>query len=226
MARGKQLAVFVLFAVVSLSPAAGSNGRIVTKVVTSSGALAPKVALELFDAEGLAKRPLFGIPSDEEFVPATGLLRWSAPPGRYVIGVNITRPATKESPYPPMFYPGVRDVAAAQVFELGSGQQLDLPPFTLPAAPLMLTIRGSIVRTDARAVGGISVFLDSAETYSVDAQIDSVQAERDGRFAFTVPAGSRYRLKTTPWKGMRAVSEPFELTQATAPVLLVMRPPK
>ena len=234
MARGTPLAVLVLFAVSFFTPrgAAGQattpapNGRIHTKVITA-GPAARKVEVELLNLESLAVPPRVGIRADEEFVPASGSVQWSGlPPGRYVLGVNITRPATKDNPYPPTFYPGVRDISAAQIFELGLGQELEVPAFTLPEAPRMLTIHGSIVRTNARPVGGISVSLDSAEPYSLDSQVGTVRAEKDGRFSFTVPAGSRYRVTTVPWNGLRAISEPFELTPATAPVLLVMRPLK
>lgn len=141
-----------------------------------------------------------------------------------MLGVNITQPATEDNPYAPTFFPGVRDVAAAQIIELSFGEQIELPPFTLPDPPSILTIRGSIVRADSRPVGGISVFLDSAEAHSLDRQVTSVQADKDGRFAIPAPAGSRYRVKTIPLDGMRGVSEPFELTATTAPILLVLRP--
>lgn len=199
------------------------DGRVVVRLAVASGALPPKVEVELIDAETLSQPRVQSFYSEEEGIPPTGIVHWRGlPPGRYVLGVNITRPASTDNPYTPTFFPGVRDVAAAQVIELGFGQHLELPLFTLPEPPMMLAIRGSIVRADSRAVGGISVFLDSAEPYSRDAQVSSVQADRDGRFVFMAPAGSRYRVYAR-WNDLRGASEPFELTPATAPVLIVLR---
>jgi len=91
------------------------DGRIVTVVAVASGALPPKVELELIDVTTLTQPPVDSYSSEDEEIGPPGIVRWrGVPPGRYVLGVNITRPATKENPYAPIFYPGVRDVAAAQ----------------------------------------------------------------------------------------------------------------
>ena len=200
------------------------NGRITAEVKIASGRLPPKLELRLIDVDTLSDSYIQDFYTEEEDIPPSGIVHWQGlPPGRYVLGVNIIQPATQDNPYAPTFFPGVRDVAAAQIIELGFGERVELPPFTLPDPPPMITIRGSIVGADSRPVGGIFVFLDSAERHSLDHQVTSVQADKDGRFAIPAPAGSRYRITTIPVNGMRGVSEPFELTAATAPILLVLR---
>jgi len=85
-----------------------------------------------------------------------------------------------------------------------------------------ITIRGAVVRADSRAVAGASIFLDSAEPHSMGTRVASVKADQEGRFAIPAVAGSRYRVSAVGGS-LRGSVDTFELTPATAPILIVLR---
>src|SRR5439155_1014942 len=55
-------------------------------------------------------------------------------PGRYVIGVSLTRAVETESGYPRVFYPGTRVPGEAAIVEMSGGNRQDLEPLRLPPA--------------------------------------------------------------------------------------------
>ena len=51
---------------------------------------------------------------------------WPLPPGDYYVGVNITSSADTESPFPPTYYPGVTEKAAAGIVHVVEGDVKDI----------------------------------------------------------------------------------------------------
>lgn len=65
--------------------------------------------------------------------------------GKYVIVVNATDTPDYDSPYPKVFYPGVRNFSEAKIIELGNRQKLDLPDFKLPEKLPTQIVTGIII---------------------------------------------------------------------------------
>jgi hypothetical protein len=199
-----------------------ANGRVVLKVLkVPTGERRPQV--QLIDADTIKDdRPRERYPWRGPSVPEAGEMEWAQlPPGRYLVGVNLTSAPTPEQPYPRTFYPGVSDPAAAMVIQVGLGERVELEPFTFPAPARVIAFRGTVVRPDSRVVPGLRVLLLTSEGRSVT----STETDREGRFSFQGVEGVRYRVRTVTAE-LTVESEPFELTPATAPILVVLRPPK
>ena len=202
-----------------------TDGRVHLKAANTAIDPAKPLTLELIDAD----KPI--VPG---FTPvaiarseANGDVTWrQVPPGRYLIGLNVTHEPDPDRPYPPTFYPGVPDRSAAKVIEVALGAHVTLPPFPIPERRRTLPIRGTVVRTDSRPVAGEGVSLISAEPHSNGQGIATERTDKNGRFTFTGVEGMRYRVRRYLEKGITVDSEPFELTPATAPILLVMRSQK
>ena len=85
--------------------------------------------------------------------------------------------------------------------------------------PRQLAVKGTVVRPNSRAVRGAAVVLRDVES---DAVAASATTDRQGRFSVHATEGRRYVLSASE-KNERGEVGPFELTQATAPVLIVLR---
>ena len=89
------------------------------------------------------------------------------------------------------------------------------------AAQTRLDVRGSVVRPNARAARNVNVSL-----YQVGADarevVGTMVTDRRGAFSFTAPVSRRY-LVVASLGDERGEVGPFELTEATAPVLVVLR---
>ena len=112
------------------------------------------------------------------------------PPGQYVLGVNVFRPAMVKQPFPPTYYPGVERREDATIISVGAGQPQPTEPFllkrTLPRTVIVAHIvcrDGSIPRpglVHAQQVTDQSFFSES--TYE----------QVDGHFRLRVMRGVPY----------------------------------
>ena len=199
-----------------------ADGRVHLKVTDVAIPPTKAPSLELIEVDALSDPPAMRRSTHASAV-TTGDVMWElVPPGRYVIGLNITWGPNLEHPYPATFYPGVADVKDARVIEVRLGERVELPPFKFPQAQPTLSFRGSIVRKDASEVAGANVALISDAAYSKGRVVSVAQSDRAGRFTLNGVAGWRYRVRTVS-AGVTIISEPFELTPATAPLLVVFR---
>ena len=146
-------------------------------------------------------------------------MEWAQlPPGRYLLGVNLTKPPTPEQPYPRTFYPGVSDPAAAMVIQVGPGERVELEPFTYPGPMRVIPIRGTAVRPNSQVAPDINIQLLTAEGRFVA----STRTDREGRFTLQGMEGLRYQVRAIA-PDLKIEINPFELTSATAPILVVLR---
>ena len=200
------------------------NGRITVPVILATGAPPQQIDMELIPVESLKEsyQPTY---EPFEYDARSGHVEWSQlPPGRYVIGINITRAPGKENPIAPVFHPGVKEPKDATVVLLGPGERVSVAPFQLPTHGALLAVRGTVVRPDSSAVAKVNVRLESAEPFSEGQLIDSTETDSQGRFALQGITGARVRVVV--YVNYLLPSEPFELTPETAPILMVLRPPK
>ena len=105
-----------------------------------------------------------------------------------------------------------------------AAKQLDEINATCVNQPPQLVVRGSVVRPDSRAASAVSVTIYLI-TSAGPRIVASVVTDRRGTFSMRVTSGQPYRVVASSGNE-RAEVGPFELTPATAPILLVMRPVK
>ena len=197
------------------------NGRVHLKIANTTVDPIKPLALALIDVDALDESPVRNYHT--ALAVATGDVTWEqVPPGRYVIGLNVAYEPNPERPYLPTFYPGTSDAKSAKVIDIALGQRVEVPAFSIPPPRSLLTVRGTVVRTDSRVVAGASVMLVSAEPHSKGRVAASARSANDGRFALSAVEGVRYRVRVFA-NGIRVESDPFEVTAATAPILMVLR---
>jgi hypothetical protein len=150
------------------------------------------------------------------------------PPGDFVLGVNIDEPPTESkylhSPYPPTYYPGVTDRAAAKVIHVGSAQQLTGFNLKLPSRLKQRMFWGSVVLASGKPAFGAYVELKDSEF--PDWNADLGYADRNGSFLVYGVEGREYRLvgSTGIGKGEAPMhSEVVRIkTGASAPIRLML----
>ena len=82
------------------------------------------------------------------------------------------------------------------------------------------SVTGSVVRPNSKAVAKVKVTLLSAEPSGE--VVATTVTDRRGAFSMKAPAGRRY-LVVGSLGDERGEVGPFELTAATAPILIVLR---
>jgi hypothetical protein len=82
----------------------------------------------------------------------------------------------------------VTDRAAAQVFRLDGGQKIENIDFRLPRPVQPTTLNGAVTNADGRAVEA-EVWLFDLDYPPEDGQVDSAQANENGRFTLTGAEG-------------------------------------
>jgi hypothetical protein len=119
-------------------------------------------------------------------------------PGRYVVGVGLTRSIWDgDVVFPRVFHPGTTDATSATVVRIDGGQQQSLEPMTLPAPRRTYRLTGTLVFEDGRPASRAIVSLwDGLERWrQVAAGIDS----DDGTFSFVVHEGLSYSARAQYW---------------------------
>ncbi len=131
------------------------------------------------------------------------------PAGKYEIGLEVAEPF---------------DAWAEQWVELADPRGCARIEIAVDR-PTQLNVRGSVVRPNARSAAGVNVAIYTVENGAAARRITSVTTDREGRFSIRVRSGRRYMVVGTT-NDERAEVGPFELTPATAPILIVLRPRK
>lgn len=171
-------------------------------------------------------------PLDQPYVPSAvaqtdpeGNFRVSElPPGRYVVGLNLTDLPDRLRPYPRTLY--ARKGEASTPVEVALGQAVDIGAWQIPPPLAAIKISGTLAWIDGSPAGGMTVtLLDTTDprrgrgrfagTALADAQGHFVVEGRDGRtYQFEVMSRSgRVRIVTPP-----AVTA----SRDTAPIRLVL----
>ena len=119
-------------------------------------------------------------------------------PGRYVVGVDLTRRASRQLVFPATYHPGTADPALATVVELTGGDHRELPPMTVPAPRRAYRIDGIIAFPDGRPSPGASISLMDGNSQRSQVAFGT-RVGPDGSFSFAVHEGLSYLVLATYW---------------------------
>ncbi len=191
----------------------------------SSGVAAVGVEVELMAAEDVRKSGY--IQSRRASTDVAGRFEFTeVAPGRYVVGVDLTKgPSSKDVIFPRTFYPGTPDAALATILQLDSAQRRELEPLVLPPARRAYRLTGTVVFEDGSAASGQSVILRDGS--AMWAQVGGGRTGVDGRFSIVVHEGLSYVASAAYWdesqrRQVTGSVGPFLVTGDTGPVKIVL----
>jgi hypothetical protein len=199
------------------------DGRVKGIVRRASGEPAQGVSVELIATGVLGKagfvqtlRAVSDMKGQYEFA--------EVPPGRYVIGVDLTK-AIKTEVFPTTYHPGTADGAAATVVQLDGGQQRDLGAMTLPAARSPHRITGTVVFQDGSPAARAIISLRDDPTRQQVSR--ALETGSDGTFSLVAHEGLTYVASASYFdeRQRRQISGtfgPFVVVPDMAPLRIVM----
>jgi hypothetical protein len=189
------------------------NGRLSGTLLGPDGQPAAKIDVALMDAEHPNVTESWGRASRTD---ENGRYSFSAlPPGKFLLAVNFKRYPQPDDPtgaFPRTYYPGVADIAKAEVISMGAGENLLDRNFHLPTRRAPSVIRGKVVWNDGTPVmkAGISFrevsYHDSQSNYGID-------ADEQGYFTINGYIGQTFIIEVRskrPYVGDRRHFEPME----------------
>ena len=149
-------------------------------------------------------------------------------PGRYVVGVDLTRRMDADVVFPTTFHPGTSEAGSPTIIELKGGERRELEPLTLPAPRRSHRLTGTVVFEDGRPAAGAFISLrDGREPWRQVAV--GIKTGDDGSFAFVVHEGLSYIASASYWdeatrkQGAGRVG-PFVIDGNTRPLRVMLSP--
>jgi hypothetical protein len=201
------------------------DGRIKGVVRQSSGEPAAGVTVEVMAADAVGRTGnLQTLRASSDGGGSFEVIE--VPPGRYVVGVDLTRRMDAEAVFPPTFHPGTMDPASATIVHVDGGGQRELERMTLPPARPRHKLTGTVVFDDGRPAPGAFISLtDGVATWRQVAA--GIKTEFDGTFSFVVHEGLSYIARASYWdeaqrKQVGGTVGPFVVTRDVEPLKVVL----
>ena len=198
---------------------AQNDSGITGHVFKPDGTPLAKAHVELMPVEREAIQRLGG---DETWADEKGEYELEKiPPGRYLVGINLSSSPDDAQPYPRTFYPGVTDRSRATVIEIGLGQKLKDIDIHLPPQAIAHLVRGFVVWPDGSLAKAVDIYLEDVDYPGWCVNGCSGKTDEQGRFELSGFAGYKYRVVSTAEKSsgdgkdkvnVYGVSEPFQLS--------------
>lgn len=203
-----------------------SDARLNGRVLDAEGRPLPEVKVDLISADG----PEISLRGMHVLTDGEGRYELKAvPPGRYLLGLNLSSAPGERVPYPRTYYPGVGSAAQATVINVGEGEQL--PTYDLQLLPRYTDRAVEVVVTwpDGRPVGDAVLRLENSD-YSSDSGATRFKGVdgREGRYQVTGFDGVVYWAHAhVNLKGGHMHAEPvkFLLQEGAGPIILVVASP-
>lgn len=204
------------------------DGRIKGVVRQSSGASAAGVTVEVMAAESVGKTG--NLQTLRALTDAGGAFEFTeVSPGRYVVGVDLTRRLDTRIVFPTTFHPGTPDAALATVVELGGGQHRQLDPMLLPPARRPYRLTGTVVFGDGNPASGAFISLRDGAPGSWRQVAIGIRTGFDGSFTFVVHEGFSYVAQASFWNETERMQlggnvGPFVVSGDTEALKVVLSP--
>jgi hypothetical protein len=129
------------------------------------------------------------------------------PPGEYLLGLNVTFSPDADEPYPPTYYPGVRERTQATRIKVGLGEKLREYILRLPPKLSERVIEGVVVWPDGSPAVGAHVHLTDQNHPGWIAN-GTVETEASGRFTLIGYEGVSYWVLANIYKPKQMHAEP------------------
>jgi hypothetical protein len=147
-------------------------------------------------------------------------------PGRYVVGVDLTRRMDAEIVFPTTYHPGATDPAAATVVQLAGGEHRQVDPMTLPPARRPYRLTGTVVFEDGSVASGAFIWLRDGIAMWRQVAV-GIKTDSDGSFSFLVHQGLSYVAQASYWdeaarKQVSGSVGPFVVNGDTGPLKVVL----
>jgi hypothetical protein len=172
-----------------LLPVGGISGRI----LDSEGAPIAKGTISLLsaDAQGVE---LANFQVSESWTDEHGVFELAnLPPGRYLLGFNLSDSADELALYPPTFYPNALDRANAKVIEVKLGEELSGYDIIARKEVSARVIQGVVFWDEKTPASNAEVFwMKPSSPFVTGSQ--KVKTDKNGRFTITGGEGFKYWL--------------------------------
>jgi hypothetical protein len=190
------------------------DGRIRGIVRQSSGEPAAGISVDVMAAQDVVKTGYTH--TAVAVTDAEGRFEFlEVSPGRYVVGVDLTRKMSPKVVFPTTFHPGTPDPARATIVELTGGQHRELQPMMLPAARREYRIAGTVFFEDGKPAPRAFIAMRDASRLWQQVAIGTETAA-DGTFSFVAHEGLDYVVNTTYWDEARRQ----QLVGTSAPLVI------
>lgn len=209
------------------------NGRIGGKVMDIEGKPVVGVLVALVEADDPDFEKNY---SKLERTDGEGRYKFSGvPPGRFLLALNLNRYPQPDDPtnaYPRTFYPGVADIAQAEVVPLGAGEDVQDRDLRVPQAHAESLVKGVVVFADGTPAAKANVSYKDV-THHDPGINHGTQADDEGRFTIKGFAGQTLLIEASssrPFVGDFRRDGPMErservriaLNEPTEPVKIVI----
>ena len=168
-------------------------GRIVGRVLEADGRPARRMMMIEVTTPEARAHPTYGLPRVSGYTEENGDLEINGlPPGRYIVGVNLSDLPSQYRPHARTLYPS--EGGEPTIVTLGIGQTYDLGTWKLPPPLEVVKVQGTVVWQDGSPAAGIYVGAWDRTGNPVETArgAGGATAGADGRFAIELRRGRVY----------------------------------
>jgi hypothetical protein len=197
------------------------NGRIAGRVVATDGSRIRDPRLELVTQEALSR--LGDVTPREAVFNADGSFEFGElPPGKYVIGVNLTNVLDRNNPYSRTLYSA--EGSGIHVFTIGAGERVDIGTWRLPPSAPIVAVSGVVTWEDGRPAADVHVY--ALDSIAPGLEASTAVSGPDGRFTIRL-----WQLRTYRFRAGLVDADPVFVAaptltlgaEAPAPIRIVVR---
>lgn len=169
-----------------------TKNKLSGKVVDDEGKPVDHIDVEIISID--AKKPNSYLGEEYGQTGSDGnFVSYNIPPGLYTLSVNYGNPPNDESPFPTVFYPGVRDKSQATIIEIKAGEEIKNIEFQLPLRLNKKVVKGLVVWADGTPVAGVEVHLKDSN-FDACCINNGVKTDEQGNFMQLGFESRRYRI--------------------------------
>ena len=189
------------------------NGRLSGTVLDPAGQPAAGVVVAVMDADRSDPQKYWGTSTRTD---VQGRYDFSAlPPGRYLLALNLRRFPEVNDPtnaYPRTYYPGVTDIAKAELITLGAGENIRERDLLLPIRRARSILSGKVVWADGTPVANAGISFREV-TYHDPQMNYGIQTDDQGNFTIEGFVGQTFVIEARsnrPYSGDAGRFEPMK----------------